>query len=233
LIKRTGEGGAHDPHPISTKNLRRLAGANTTGETTMDLEKSRPGRWPAGKRGQSAGSFHYDARRDADDLERERGKAERGSARLLARLIEQHGPNDRDDLFVTIGETVHSTVVHRWWQSWHIRPVAYGQSMSRSKKSGNPKTEMTLVRNPEVDDVAALFEQLTGRKPTAAEMLEVKQTLGPVPTLEFPRPSHCGVERHTKGAGTESPAARRCTPTWLPTNQIWNQSCSPGQKPFR
>jgi hypothetical protein len=79
--------------------------------------------------------------------------------------------------------------------------------MSRSKKSGNPKTEMRLVRNPEVDDVAALFEQLTGRKPTAAEMLEVEQTLGPVPTLEFPRPSHCDVEQHTKGAGTESPAA--------------------------
>jgi hypothetical protein len=39
------------------------------------------------------------------------------------------------------------------------------------------KTEMTLVRNPEADDVAALFEQLTGRKPTAAEMLEVEQTL--------------------------------------------------------
>jgi hypothetical protein len=49
--------------------------------------------------------------------------------------------------------------------------------MSRSKKSGRKKTEMTLVQNPEADDVAALFEQLTGRKPTAAEMLEVEQTL--------------------------------------------------------
>jgi hypothetical protein len=44
------------------------------------------------------------------------------------------------------------------------------------------KTEMTLVRNPEADDVAALFEQLTGRKPTAAEMLEVEQTLDDEPT---------------------------------------------------
>jgi thioredoxin reductase (NADPH) len=26
---------------------------------------------------------------------------------------------------------------------------------------------------------------------------------------------------------------QRRTPTWLATNQIWNQSCSPGQKPFR
>jgi hypothetical protein len=53
--------------------------------------------------------------------------------------------------------------------------------MSRSKKSGNKKTEMTLARNPEADDVAALFEQLTGRKPTAAEMLEVEQTLDDEP----------------------------------------------------
>ncbi len=49
--------------------------------------------------------------------------------------------------------------------------------MSRSKKSGNKKAEMTLVQNPEADEIAALFEQLTGRKPTAAEMLEVEQTL--------------------------------------------------------
>src|SRR5437660_11906232 len=49
--------------------------------------------------------------------------------------------------------------------------------LSRSKKSGNKKAEMTLTQNPEADDVAALFEQLTGRKPTAAEMLEVEQTL--------------------------------------------------------
>jgi hypothetical protein len=37
--------------------------------------------------------------------------SERGSARLLAMLIEQHGPNDRDDLFVSIGGKIFSTRV--------------------------------------------------------------------------------------------------------------------------
>jgi hypothetical protein len=43
--------------------------------------------------------------------------------------------------------------------------------------SDSKKAELTLVRNPEATEVAALFEQLTGRKPTAAEMREVEQTL--------------------------------------------------------
>jgi hypothetical protein len=85
--------------------------------------------------------------------------------------------------------------------------------MSRSKKSGNPKTEMTLVRNPEVDDVAALFEQLTGRKPTAAEMLEVERTLNdvsikvPVPTFRDRGLRYCGVAGSTPKA--QEPRARR------------------------
>jgi hypothetical protein len=52
---------------------------------------------------------------------------------------------------------------------------------ARRKKSEPRKVEMTLVQNPEAAEVAALFEQLTGRKPTAEEMREVEQTLNPQP----------------------------------------------------
>ena len=39
------------------------------------------------------------------------------------------------------------------------------------------KVELALVRNPEAEDIAALFKSLTGRKPTEAEMREVRKTL--------------------------------------------------------
>jgi hypothetical protein len=39
------------------------------------------------------------------------------------------------------------------------------------------KAELTLVQDPAEAEVAALFESLTGRKPTGAEMRQVRQTL--------------------------------------------------------
>jgi hypothetical protein len=39
------------------------------------------------------------------------------------------------------------------------------------------KAELTLVQDPAEAEFAALFESLTGRKPTGAEKRQVKQTL--------------------------------------------------------
>ena len=81
---------------------------------TDDIRNPRHGgRHPDGKRGESMGSFRFAAQRDADDLERQRRSAERGSMLLLERLCDAHGEVGRPDLYVTIGDTVHSTV-HRW-----------------------------------------------------------------------------------------------------------------------
>jgi hypothetical protein len=52
------------------------------------------------RRGTSMGSSRYSAQRDADDLERQRRNSERGSMLLLERLISEHGPEDRSDLYV-------------------------------------------------------------------------------------------------------------------------------------
>ena len=45
------------------------------------------------------------------------------------------------------------------------------------------KAELTLVKEqePTAAEVAALFERLTGRKPTAEDMREVKKTLAELP----------------------------------------------------
>jgi hypothetical protein len=68
----------------------------------MDVvEKSRHGgRLPDGKRGESMGSFRFAAQRDADDLERQRRSAARGSMLLLERLCDAHGEAGRPDLYV-------------------------------------------------------------------------------------------------------------------------------------
>jgi hypothetical protein len=48
--------------------------------------------------------------------------------------------------------------------------------------SSKAKAKLTLIRDlDEEAAVAALFESLTGRKPTEAEMREVKQTLAKPP----------------------------------------------------
>ena len=46
-------------------------------------------------------------------------------------------------------------------------------SMSNSKG----KVALHLVRDPDAADIAALFESLTGRKPTPEDMAEVEATL--------------------------------------------------------
>ena len=45
------------------------------------------------------------------------------------------------------------------------------------------KAELSLlkVEDPTAEDIAALFEQLTGRKPTAEDMAEVRKILADLP----------------------------------------------------
>ena len=66
------------------------------------------------------------------------------------------------------------------------RPFAAPDSSSRRPNSRIPKgtgkkAELFLIRDPDAADVAALFESLTGRKPTEAEMREVRKTLAEPP----------------------------------------------------
>jgi hypothetical protein len=81
-----------------------------------EMNVLRQQRHPAHYRGgTNMGAGRTSPAQDDAQMTRERERAERGSARLLARLIEQHGPNDRDDLFISIGGVVCSTVVVNRW----------------------------------------------------------------------------------------------------------------------